>query len=415
MRLAYATIYDATTTAAGFSSYNGVGYHMAKSLLRAGLDLDYLGPLRETYAPIFLAKQLFIRKFVKRVYNRHRETRACRDYSRQIGAKLLRQGPYDVVFSGLSVGSQPVAYLQTKVPIVIWTDSTLASAVNFYPDFVPQRMVWSNLQAGLENEREAVKRAALLIYSSDWARREAIQQYSLDPDKVKVVPLGANEEHTPPRSMIEQLVTSRPTDVCRLLFVGMDWHRKGGDIALAVAEELHRRGVRVELTLVGSAPTDGRTLPSYVRPMGLITRRTGEGARTLDELFARSHFLILASRADASPHVLVEANSFGVPCASTNVGGIPSIISDDVNGRMFSKDATASQYANWIAFVFSRPEVYRAMAMSSFDEYEARLNWTTSGQSVARLLDELVHPPRTLRGPMRIHPAPAQFATPRVA
>ncbi len=414
MRVAYATIYDATNTATGFSSYNGVGYHMAKSLLAAGLELDYLGPLRETYSPLLLATQFVARRFIKKVYNRHRETLACRDYSRQIDKKLSR-APYDVVVSGLSVGSQPVAYLKSKVPLVIWTDSTLASAVNFYPDFTPQRMLWSNLEQGLSNEREAVKRASLLIYSSDWARREAIQQYQLDPQKVKVVPLGANEEHTPPHALIQQLICSRPTDVCRLLFVGMDWHRKGGDVALNVATDLHRRGVNVELTLVGSAPSNGQPLPRYVRSMGLITRRNPQGARRLDELFARSHFLILGSRADASPHVLVEANSFGVPCASTNVGGIPSIISDGVNGKMFPRDTDPSRYADWIADLFDRPDAYRRLALSSFDEYESRLNWAISGQKVAELIHDLVHPPhRSIPFPGPFHGRPP-IPIPRVA
>ena len=43
----------------------------------------------------------------------------------------------------------------------------------------------------------------------------------------------------------------RGTDICRLLFLGVDWHRKGGDIALAVAELLNQKGIRTELDIVG--------------------------------------------------------------------------------------------------------------------------------------------------------------------
>src|SRR5262245_56428505 len=206
MRIAYTTIYDATSTSRGFSSYNGVGYHMGRALARAGIELDYFGPLRETYRWLLISKQELIRRFTGKLYSRHRETRACRDYSRQIDARLIRGGGgrHDLVFSSLSCGSQPVAYLNTALPIVIWTDSTLASAINFYPDFTRERAVWSNVQAGLQNEREAIRRAALLIYSSDWARREAIEQYQIDPERVKVAPFGANEEHTPDRQEVQR-------------------------------------------------------------------------------------------------------------------------------------------------------------------------------------------------------------------
>jgi glycosyltransferase involved in cell wall biosynthesis len=396
MRIAYTTIYDATTTATGFTSYNGVGYHMAKALSRAGLDLDYIGPLKEPFACLFYPKQILAQRYLHKVYNRHREVMACKSYSRQIG-RAVRRGDYDVIFSGLSVGSQPVAYLKTDKPIAIWTDSTLASAVDFYPDMNRQGAIWSNLQAGLRNERAAVNRASLLIYSSEWARREAIQQYNLDPAKVKVVPLGANADEEPDRAFVERAIEKRPADVCRLLFVGMDWFRKGGDEALAAAAYLKDRGIPVELTLVGSAPADTSQLPEYVKPMGLITRRTPEGAAKLAELFSRSHFLILASKADAFGQVLVEANSFGVPCASSDVGGIPSIMRNDRNGQMFPAGSDGKRYGEWIAGVFANPARYRAMALSSYEEYRSRLNWSSAGVQVANLLGELLpdHAPGT--------------------
>jgi glycosyltransferase involved in cell wall biosynthesis len=386
-----------------------VGYHMGRALIQAGLELDFLGPLRETYRWFLGPKQQFIRRFVRRMYNRHRDVRACRDYGRQIAAKLQQGGGHDLVLSGVSSGSQPVAYLRTNLPIVIWTDSTLASAVNFYPDFTRERAVWSNIEAGLKNEREAIRRASLLIYSSDWARREAIGQYQLDPSKVKVAQFGANEEHSPDRAEVQRLLDSRPTDVCRLLFVGMDWYRKGGEVAMKTAEHLHRRGVPVELSLVGSRPPGDSPLPDYVKPMGLITRRNPEGARQLEELYSRAHFLILASRADASPHVLVEANSFGVPCASSHVGGIPSIIRDGVNGRMFDRDADPARYAEWIAEVFTRPDGYRRLAWSSFNEYESRLNWGAAGVRVAGMLYELIGP-RHAAPAIPVQPAPIAAA-----
>jgi glycosyltransferase involved in cell wall biosynthesis len=245
-----------------------------------------------------------------------------------------------------------------------------------------------------------------LIYSSDWARREAIEQYQINPERVKVAPFGANEEHTPDRAEVQRLIESRPADVCRLLFVGMDWHRKGGDMAMQTAAELHRRGVPVELTLVGSNPPGAGPLPEYVKPMGLITRRNPEGARRLEELFAQAHFLILASRADASPHVLVEANSFGVPCASSNVGGIPSIIQDGINGQMFDRDANPEQYADWITEMFARPNEYRRLAWSSFEEYEARLNWDSAGVKVSKMLQQLLGRPEL--PPISVRPAPVR-------
>jgi glycosyltransferase involved in cell wall biosynthesis len=221
---------------------------------------------------------------------------------------------------------------------------------------------------------------------------------------VKVAPLGANADDEPDRQTVEHAISRRPTDVCRLLFVGMDWFRKGGEVALQTAEHLHKNGVKVELTLVGSEPADLSRLPDYVKPMGLITRRTPEGAAKLAELFSRSHFLILASKADAFGQVLVEANSFGVPCCSSDVGGIPSIMRNDINGRMFSANSDGAAYGSWIAEVFADPDRYRAMALSSYNEYRSRLNWSTAGMQVASMLTDLVRVRGFAEAASHLHP-----------
>lgn len=395
MRIAFATIYDATSLRSGFSSYNGVGYHMGRSLAGAGASVDYLGPLREPFFPFTYAKQRLIRKLVGRGYNRHREIFACRSYSRQIERKLAARADCDVLLSGLSVGSQPIAYVETKLPIVIWTDSTLSSAVGFYPDLCPAKTYWPNLMSGLRNEREAYSRAAMAIFSSEWARHDAIRQYALDPARVKVVPFGPNLEPAS-REAVHASIESRqqpsPDRVCRLLFVGMEWHRKGGDIAVEVASIMHRRGIPVELTLVGRPPPSDHQLPRFVQMMGLLTRQTAGAPELLSRLYARSHFLVLPSRADASPHVLIEANAFGVPCATSNVGGIPSIIRDGVNGRIFPGGADPAAYAEWLCTVFSDAAAYTRLAQSCFSEYESRLNWPAAGRAVFSLVDALIHP-----------------------
>ena len=49
--------------------------------------------------------------------------------------------------------------------------------------------------------------------------------------------------------------------VCRLLFVGTDWGRKGGAIALQVLRRLQGLGVQARMTLVGAAPPEPVDLP----------------------------------------------------------------------------------------------------------------------------------------------------------
>jgi glycosyltransferase involved in cell wall biosynthesis len=69
------------------------------------------------------------------------------------------------------------------------------------------------------------------------------------------------------------------------------------------------------------------------------------------------------------------------------VGGVPTVVRDGKNGKTFPLEARASAYADYIADLFARPTDYEALALSSFAEYESRLNWAVAGRSVAALLE----------------------------
>jgi glycosyltransferase involved in cell wall biosynthesis len=146
--------------------------------------------------------------------------------------------------------------------------------------------------------------------------------------------------------------------------------------------------LKTELTIVGCDPDIEKPVANFVKIMGFVSKSSALGKKQIDELIAGSHFLILPTRADASPIVLCEANSFGVPCLTTDVGGIPSIIRDDVNGRMFTLADGPDSYCEYIIDSMSNYSRYRCMALRSFNEYKTRLNWESAGRVVKNLLEE---------------------------
>ena len=201
-------------------------------------------------------------------------------------------------------------------------------------------------------EKTALQKSKLAIYSSEWAAQTAIEYYQADPAKVQVVPFGANIESSKTLYEVKDLIELRPLNPCKLLFIGVDWFRKGGDIALKVAQELNNLGLSTELTVIGSQPIVEGSLPSFVKPLGFISKSSREGQEKIHQLIGESHFLILPSLADCSPIVLCEANSLGVPCLSTKVGGIPTIIRTGLNGATFDKAADISEYCKYVIHLF---------------------------------------------------------------
>jgi glycosyltransferase involved in cell wall biosynthesis len=380
MKVAYVTEYDATD----IRKWSGTGYYIAKSLETQGVSLERLGSLKEKHALLFKGKQFFYRYLIRKRYWRDREPVILEHYAQQVLSQLSRLNSNVV----LSPGTVPIAHLECEQPIVVWTDATFAGLVNFYSKY--SNLCQETIAKGNKMEKQALEKCKLAIYSSEWAAKTAIENYQLEPSKVKVVPFGANIEYNQEPDNIKSIVESRPQEQCNLLFLGVEWFRKGGDIALKVAKELNKQGLPTKLSIVGCKPVIDEPLPNFVNSLGFISKTSKQGLQTINELLSKSHFLIVPSLADCTPIVFCEANSFGVPCLTTNVGGIPTIIKDDVNGKTFDKQASIENYCTYISNLFSDYSQYKRLALSSFNEYQERLNWSVAGKTVKNLLTELV-------------------------
>lgn len=385
MKIAYVTPYDSRNLS-GRNNWSGLGYYIGQTLKNQSIALDYIGPLEDRLSLQFVHKlKRSYYKFWGRNHIKDSEPLILRDYARQI-SKKLSSIKADIVFSATC---NSIAYLNCDRPIVFWGDATFAGLVNFYPQY-------NNLsQESFENwhlmERLALKKCKLAIYASEWAAQTAIEYYDADPDKVKVVPFGANIDSCKTLSEIEDLIESRPANQCKLLFLGVDWYRKGGDIALKVAEELNNLGLATELKVVGCQPIVEGTLPSFVKPLGFISKSSSAGKESINQLIAESHFLILPSRAECYGVVFCEANSLGVPCIARKVGGISTIIKTNINGNLFDVNASTTEYCKYIISLFDDYADYKNLALSSFKEYQSRLNWSVAGQTVKNLLKDIVN------------------------
>ncbi len=380
MKIAYVTTYDARSLKG--NEWSGTGYYIAQSLENQAFPLEYIGPLND---PVLLQAARKIRsRFYKLIhtqnYQKDADPATLKNYARQITNKLNYKKS-DIVFSATV---NPIAYLECEQPIVFWADGTFANVQNFYPLYsnLPKEVIrdWHRM------EELALEKCKLAIYSSDWAAQSAIHDYGAHPSKVKVVPFGSNTESTFTFESIKDVIDSRASDCCRLLFLGVDWVRKGGDIAYQVAKKLNQAGLRTELTIVGCEPLVEETLPEFVKTLGFISKSTEVGKAKIQKLLIESHFLILPTVADCTPIVFCEANSLGVPCLSTTVGGVPTMIHDHINGHLFDRSASITEYCDYITNLFADYPSYKNLALSAFHEYESRLNWGVAGQQVKNLL-----------------------------
>jgi glycosyltransferase involved in cell wall biosynthesis len=325
------------------------------------------------------AKARIYRRFGKD-YLADVEPTVLRHYARQLEHRL-RESDAEVI---LSLDKMPIAYLETSKPIVYFWDCTWAGNLE-YPWFAG--LPTSAIELGHEMERRALRNCTLAVFSSEWARQSALDDYGTDLNKTAVIPLGANVEVTRTEADVARIVEARSRDKLELLWLGVDWKRKGGDLAFEIAHEMNRRGISTTLNVVGCAPEIAE-MPSFVQTLGFIDKRTSRSL--LEELFSRAHFLVLPSIAEASACVMCEASSFGTPSLSRRIGGIPGTVRDGVNGQLFDRQAPATEYCDYIVKSLGDWDHYKALCMSSFAEFEQNLNWDNTAKLMVELVREQV-------------------------
>jgi glycosyltransferase involved in cell wall biosynthesis len=380
MKISYITDYDAHD----IKNWSGIGFYAAKALKNQGEEIDYIGNLKRELTPALLAKKAFYKVVGKSyLFNLVPTIAIARSYAKQIERRLKPDS--DIIFSP---GTLHTAFVKSNKPKVFYADATIANLVNFY-DFYTDLSV-EMIKIGNEIEQQALDSCSLAIYTSSWAAQSAIDDYHINPNKIKIVPFGANIECNRNLADIKSIINKRFKNVCNLLFMGVDWNRKGGSVALEVARLLNANGLKTILHVVGIKELPFNVIPDYMINYGFISKANPLGTQVINQLLAECHFLILPSKADCTPVVFSEANSFGLPCITTNVGGIGSVIEDDINGKKFTLQDTPAEYAAYIQGKLANYTNYSELCLSSFNQYATRLNWEKAGAEIVSLMKDLI-------------------------
>jgi len=129
----------------------------------------------------------------------------------------------------------------------------------------------------------------------------------------------------------------------RVLYIGNLAPAKGFDVFVKVAQELVRRGQRdLEYVAAGVQQDEPwqELVPPEVRPrLAVLGHLPHE--RVLEELLA-ADILVLCSRQESLPNVLLEAFACSLPVVCTAVGGMPELVHNGINGFLApSEDAVA--------------------------------------------------------------------------
>lgn len=228
-----------------------------------------------------------------------------------------------------SVGEVDAFFLHTTTLSLLAHDLYLRRPTVLSTDGTPANKSSMRGAYGLKPESGAGARMKRLAYSASfraargfvgwcsWARDSLVRDYGCPEEAVAVIPPGVDTQAWAPGP--------RGDGLPRLLFVGGDFARKGGDLLLEVFRaRLRGRARLVLVTPTPLPPEDGVELHRGVKA----------NSPELRALYAGADLFVLPTRADCLPLVCLEALASGLPLVASSVGGIPDAVKSGETGLL---------------------------------------------------------------------------------
>jgi glycosyltransferase involved in cell wall biosynthesis len=158
-----------------------------------------------------------------------------------------------------------------------------------------------------------------------------------------------------PADFMPHLPAAAAADV---LFVGELRMLKGVDVLLRALAEIKAQRA-VSATIVGDGP-DAATFRELAGALGLADDVTFTGALPLAEALPLGRVMVIPSRAESFPYIVLEAAAAGIPLVATDVGGIGEIVSG--SDTRLVHPGEVSPLAEAIAAALSDPVAAEARA-----------------------------------------------------
>ncbi len=357
---------------------SGVYYYQSRALKKQNMEIHHLGPVNILIKRFLKSGFKLVNRLLNKKYNIDHSIVISKIYGR-IFSKKLKKGNYDIVFADKA--SCELAYINTDIPVIYSTDGTFKLLNNYYPHL--SGLFKISEKEGNIIEQNAINRSSIIICASRWAASSVINDYNCPPEKVHIIPRGANIDIIPDKELI---ANKKKNDVCRLLFIGSEYYRKGYDIAYETMSYIRSKGIPVRLIAAGCCPPS-EFIDKDVEIMPYLNKNTQQGMATFNKLMLNSDFYLLPTRAECMGIGFCESAAYGLPVITRDTGGVCEVVKNGINGYTLDRKADHRDFGEKIISIFKSDENYYNLVRASRIYFEERLNWDVWSANLKNIFD----------------------------
>ena len=291
--------------------------------------------------------------------------------------RKLNTGAYDAAFV---FGCSNTAFIKTSTPIVYFTDATTHVMQGYYWNYG-----WLLAKEADFIQGRCLRNNTINLAASSWALEDMVNYFEVSRQKCMLCQFGANVEidNTIPTSK------GKGKDI-NILFVGAEWERKGGDIAIDTLRRLKEmdKDRHFKLHMVGKKPEKDIS-EKDVTHYGFLNRNIPEQEALHTKLFKESDIFLLPTKAECAGIVFCEASAYGIPCVTYDTGGIADYVMNGVNGFRLAPGASGKEFAETILNILNTPSLKDKLSEGGKKLYKDSLNWDACGKTISSVIERL--------------------------
>ncbi len=259
-----------------------------------------------------------------------------------------------------------------NTPHFVYTDHTHLANLT-YRDYNLKKLY---RQEWIDLEKKIYQNASLVFVRSSNILDSLVEQYGIHSEKIKCVFSGSNVV------VNEISTTDKDYSNQNILFVGLEWERKGGPELIEAFKIVLKKFPKATLTIVGANP-------QIQVPNTKIIGKVSPGS--LINYYKEASIFCLPTRLEPFGIAFLEAMQARLPIIGTNIGAVPDFVEDGFNGLLV-EPGDINGISNALIKLLEQPENCRIYGERSKEIADNKYNWQAVGKRIKQHIINQLNP-----------------------
>lgn len=226
----------------------------------------------------------------------------------------------------------------------------------------PQWASWPReIEKWVRLEKKLYQNAKTIFTTNENVRKSLIKDYGVPENKVITVGYGLTFDNLPE--------FEKTYDGKTILFIGMDFERKGGFILLEAFKKVKQAIPDACLVIIGPDKDTLKINQPGVEILGCIRDR-----KIIEENYKKASVFVMPSLCEPFGLVFLEAMAYKLPCIGTNVDAMPEIIEDGKTGFLVPLNDINS-LANKLINLLRDPALMNRIGTDAYSTLKLKFSW----------------------------------------